>query len=352
MSAGESRGSPPPDVYLLSVVIPTIDEADNLPGLLEALGAQRGVTLETIVADGGSTDGTPEVARAHDARVVSAPRGRGAQMNAGAAAAAADWLLFLHADCRPTESDQLRRAVDTLRARGGRRLAGHFALRFERRRHGRRFLYRFMEAKSASNRRYTINGDQGLLLRRDCFRALGGFDESLPFLEDQRMAERIRAHGAWVLLPGRLTTSARRFESEELGPRYLLMAVIMAMHITGTRAFFDAAPAVYRAQGEAGRLRVAPFLALAWRLYATRERRGRRAFRRRLGAVALRQTWQAALMADVALGRTSTPVLRAHDRWLAPCLHRRPLEVPAGALVLVFVRGLLMPWCAWRERRR
>lgn len=336
----------------LSVVIPALNEADSLPALLAALAAQRGVALETIVADGGSEDGTPRVAAAHGARVVPAPRGRAAQMNAGAAAANGEWLLFLHADSRPTAPDQLRRALDTLRARGDRRLAGHFALRFERRRHGHRFLYRLMEAKSASNRRYTINGDQGVLLRRDRFLALGGYDESLPFLEDQRLAARIEADGSWVLLPGRLATSARRFEVEGLGARYLLMAVIMAMHTTGTRAFFEEAPPVYRVQGETGRLRVSPFLALAWRLYGGWDRAGRWGFRRRLGAVALHQTWQLALMADLALGRDSRPCLAAHDRWLAPALHRPVFEAAAGTIVLVLARHVLAPWCRWRERRR
>lgn len=286
---------------LLSVVVPVLDEAGVLPGLLTALAAQRGISPEIIVADGGSGDGTREVAAAHGVRVIEAPRGRGVQMNAGAAVAAGEWLLFLHADCRPAAPDQLRLAVDTLRARGDNRLAGHFALRFQRERHDRRFLYRFMEAKSAGNRRYTINGDQGLLLRRAWFEALGGFDESLPFLEDQRMAARIEAEGAWVLLPGRLVTSARRFEAEGLGRRYLLMGLIMAMHLAGEDAFFEQAPALYRAQAETDRLRLSPFLKLAWRRYAAKDRVARRAFRRRLGTVVLSQTWQLGLALRVAL---------------------------------------------------
>lgn len=288
---------------LLSVIVPALDEAEVLPRLLEALGAQRGISRETIVADGGSVDGTPAVAAAHGVRVIEAPRGRGVQMNAGAAVATGEWLLFLHADCRPVEPDQLRLAVDTLRARGDHRLAGHFALRFERRCHGRRFLYRYMEAKSAGNRRYAINGDQGLLLRRAWFETLGGFDESLPFLEDQRMAAHIEAEGAWTLLPGRLITSARRFETEGLGRRYLLMGLIMAMHLAGEDAFFERAPALYRAQAETDRLRLSPFLKLAWRRYAAKDRAARRAFRRRLRSVALSQVWQLGLVLSVALGR-------------------------------------------------
>lgn len=287
---------------VLSVVIPALDEAAALPRLLGALAAQRGVSFEVIVADGGSADGTPDVAAAHGARTIVVPRGRGAQMNAGAAAAGGEWLLFLHADSRPTGPDQLRRALDTLRGRGATRLAGHFALCFERERHGHRFLYRLMEAKSASNRRHTINGDQGVLLRRDWFEALGGFDESFPFLEDQRLAARIEDQGAWVLLPDRLATSARRFEAEGLGARYLLMGLIMAMYLAGEEGFFAEAPTLYRAQTETDRLRLSPFLKLAWRRYAAKDRAARRAFCRRLGAVALGQAWQLGLMLKVACG--------------------------------------------------
>lgn len=337
---------------LLSVVVPALDEAAALPGLLEGLHAQRGICLEVLVVDGGSGDGTPEIAAEHGVRVIAARRGRGAQMNAGAAAATGEWLLFLHADCRPGEPDQLRLAVDSLRACGNRRTAGHFALRFRRERHDHRFLYRLMEAKSAESRRYTINGDQGLLLRREWFEALGGFDESLPFLEDQRIAARIEAEGVWVLLPGCLIASARRFETEGLGARYLLMTVIMAMHTTGELDFFEAAPEVYRAQADTGRLQVSPFLDLVWRLYAAKDRAARRAFRRRLGAVVLSQTWQPALMLDVALRRDGRPWLRVHDRWLRPLLQRRFLEPPVGWLTLACARRLLTPWCRRRERRR
>src|SRR3954462_14416162 len=82
---------------LLSVVIPTLNEADRLPGVLAALRSQAG---EIIVADGGSTDGTARIAQRAGALIVEAPRGRGSQLRAASAAASADWLLFLHADCR------------------------------------------------------------------------------------------------------------------------------------------------------------------------------------------------------------------------------------------------------------
>jgi glycosyltransferase involved in cell wall biosynthesis len=83
----------------ISVVIPTVDAADELPGALAAL-AGSSVIGEIVVSDGGSRDGTVAIAEAAGARVVAGPRGRGPQLIAGAAAAEGEWLLFLHADCR------------------------------------------------------------------------------------------------------------------------------------------------------------------------------------------------------------------------------------------------------------
>src|SRR4051794_22946840 len=87
----------------LSVVIPTLEAAAALPPTLAALdeGRRSGLVAEMIVADGGSADGTRALARAAGARVIEAPGGRGAQLAAGAAAAAGGWLLFLHADTVP-----------------------------------------------------------------------------------------------------------------------------------------------------------------------------------------------------------------------------------------------------------
>ncbi len=86
---------------MLSIVIPTLNAAEVLPACLAALNAgDRGPGREIVVADGGSGDGTVELAECGGAQTVTAPRGRGAQMAAGATAATGDWLLFLHADTR------------------------------------------------------------------------------------------------------------------------------------------------------------------------------------------------------------------------------------------------------------
>ena len=156
----------------------------------------------------------------------------------------------MHADSRLTRTDQLARALDALKrvSTDAGHMAGHFPLRFERERHAYRWPYRFMEAKTTLNRPGTFNGDQGLLISAAFFQSLGGFDERLPFLEDQRLAARILATGRWITLPDALTTSARRFETEGLYRRCILMALIMGCENSGLHEFFAHAPDAYRAQ--------------------------------------------------------------------------------------------------------
>lgn len=247
----------------LSVVIPALNEAAALPRLLDDLRAQQGISLEVIVADGGSADGTPALAAQAGACVVQAPRGRGAQMNAGAQAAGGTFLLFLHADTRLPLPTLLTDALAYLRAEiaqaGSPRLAGHFPLRFARSGPGHEMFYRYLEEKTALNRPYTINGDQGMLLTAAYFRELGGYDTRLPFLEDQRLAARVRQTGDWRTLPGFLVTSARRFETEGHRERYTLMAILMGLHAAGADELLAALPQAYATQDRAAKLDLAPF---------------------------------------------------------------------------------------------
>lgn len=340
----------------LSVVIPVIDDAGPLAALLDDLGAQRDISLQIIVADGGSHDNSIAVARNRGATVVSAPAGRGRQMNAGAAAARGDWLCFVHADSRLTRPDQLARAVQRLAAQQDRRVAGHFPLRFMRNCHTHRFFYRFLEAKTATGRRYTINGDQGLVLRRDFFAELGRFDTRLPFLEDQRMAAAIERRGRWRLLHDRLATSARRFEQEGEHPRYWLMALIMAMYIVDVPVFFERAPQVYARHGETGRLRLMPYFRLLRRLMQECGPRASLAVAWRIAGVMLSQSWQLFLALDLALeplfGRERY-LTRLHDRVLRHVI----VHPPARALLLIggaaWLFGLmqLRYWLREREQK-
>jgi rSAM/selenodomain-associated transferase 2 len=325
----------------LSVVIPSLDEAAALPALLADLRAQQGVELELIVADGGSTDGTAELARAAGARVVQAPRGRGAQMNAGAAVARGDTLLFLHADSRLESPQQLRQALEALRAAGDARAAGHFALRFERAQPGLERFFRHVEGKTALNRPGTINGDQGLLLARGFFDDLGGFDERLPFLEDQRIAAKIFERGRWILLPGRLTTSARRFETEGAYRRYTLMALIMGLHAADAEEFFRRAPQVYAAQRDTSRLDVGAFLALTRRVLKDAGARDALGILFRAGRYSRQNSWQLFYALDSALSTDTRPWLRAHDRFIHPLINNVAGDTLVTALIALWFLGVL-----------
>jgi len=342
-----ASGAPP----LLTVVIPTLNEAETLPLLLTDLSQQAGVALEIVIGDGGSTDATCSLAASLGAKVVNAERGRGAQMNSAAQQAGGDYFIFLHADCRLDDPGLLAKALSALQQaeRAQPCIAGHFRLRFLRTTQGNRLAYRYLEGKTALNRVNTTNGDQGMLLSRAFFTQLGGFDPSLPFLEDQRIAEKIRAQGQWITLPGCLTTSARRFESEGFHRRYLLMAMMMGLHTLGETSFFLRAPGVYRVQRETGRLLLSPFFALVWRMI--REDWGFggsvRAFLR-LGRYLLDNAWQFFFFLDVCmqplLGANRLPLLAAYDRFIAPCLRLRLLNGLAGLLCFVWFMGVLAPY--------
>jgi rSAM/selenodomain-associated transferase 2 len=335
---------------MLSVIVPVLNEADTLPHLLGDLRRQEGITLEILVADGGSSDATRQVAQAQGARVVEARQGRGAQMNAAASQAHGPVLLFLHADSRLCDPHLLRDALLALRRalQETSRVAGHFPLRFQRTRPGHGLAYRFLEAKSALNRVNTTNGDQGLLLSRRFFDQLGGFDESLPFLEDQRLAEKIRVQGRWITLPGAVLTSARRFESEGFHRRYLLMGLMMLFFSINETQFFHRAPEVYRAQGETGRLRLSPFFALIrsmirrdWGL------RGTLHLMLRSGRYLRQNTWQPFFFLDVCLrpllGDHRAPLLWLHDRIIAPCLRFGVVDGLIGLLLLVGGGAIVAP---------
>ncbi|MEQ1440359.1 TIGR04283 family arsenosugar biosynthesis glycosyltransferase [Fontimonas sp. SYSU GA230001] len=323
----------------LSVIVPTLNERGTLPDLLDDLRAQQDLDLECIVADASSDDGTAELARARGATVIDCGRGRGWQMNAGARTASGEWLLFLHADSRLDDPHLLRDALTALQSEPGGEaiVAGHFRLRFARSGPGHERFFRFLEAKSASNRRHTINGDQGLLIARRHFERLGGYDESLPIFEDQRIAARIFACGRWVLLPGTLTTSARRFEAEGHAARYALMAIMMGAHAAGLDEFLRAAPRLYVPQGEARALQLAVFRRALRELLAQRSLRETLDAVWQCGRLARDNAWQLALLLDLRHGARGCdgPALHLFDRRIAPLLDN-PLADGLAAVLAAF----------------
>jgi rSAM/selenodomain-associated transferase 2 len=191
----------------LSVVVPTWNEAGRLAGLVRSLEHQR-VPLEWIVVDGGSSDGTADLARQLGARVVPARRGRGVQLAAGARLAQAELLTFLHADTWPGPGalDVVHRAFadPALEVAGMCQRIDHRAP-----------FYRFVER--AANRRVRsgwVYGDSGLTVRRATYEAVGGFRE-IALFEDLDLSARLRRRVRVALLrEAELVVSARRWERE------------------------------------------------------------------------------------------------------------------------------------------
>lgn len=347
---------------LLSIIIPTLNEAETLPLLLADIRAQRDVKLEVIIGDGGSSDGTEAAALTGGARFITARRGRGAQMSEATQLARGVYLLFLHADSRLDDPRLLADALQALREAQwiSPKVAGHFGLHFQRTTLGNDLAFRFIEAKTRLNRPNTTNGDQGLLLSRQWFNELGGFDERFPFLEDQRIAEQIRNQGRFITLPGLLTTSARRFETEGFSRRYLSMGLIMVAFSCGLDGFFTRLPALYRHHHQCGRLLLAPILIGFW---ATLVEAGNtlQIVQRieRIGRYLATNGWQPFFCVDVWLQahrkRHGWLLLSFFDQWLAPRLRFRPLAIVLGWAAVLFFAGLVTPlvWLGeWWERGR
>ena len=186
----------------VSVIIPVLNEAEQIADVI-ARTRQIGA-CEIIVVDGGSTDGTVPAARGAD-QVLSSPRGRAWQQNAGAAAAAGEVLLFLHADCRlPVGAfDAIAVVLQDPRCVGG---------CFRQAIKATGFGYRLLESGNAWRVRLSgwAYGDQGLFVRREVFEALGGFPD-VPLMEDLYFMKRLKRRGRLSLLPVRLQVSARRW---------------------------------------------------------------------------------------------------------------------------------------------
>lgn len=311
----------------LSVIIPTLNEASTLPRLLSQLQSQRDIELDIIVADGGSIDATRSIAELCKVRFTTTAAGRALQMNAGAGLARFDSLLFLHADSALPDKAFLCTALahfDNEQQRmNSRSIAGHFALHFEDRAESNQLAYRFLEEKSATNRPYTINGDQALLVKKNYFEHLGGFDESFPFMEDQAIAAKIFATGKWLLLPGRLASSARRFEAEGFHRRYVLMSLMMGLYWTGAREFFAHAKNVYQQQSQTGALRLSPYFSAVWKMLV-QDFGWKRSLRQwfLVGRYVRQNGWQLFFWLDLVFWRKPEKrryhLTRIHDRFVKP----------------------------------
>lgn len=200
----------------LSVIVPVWNEAAAIGALLQSLKPLRAAGHEVIVADGGSTDGTQDLARPGCDQLVSAELGRSAQMNAGAAVAQGNVLLFLHADTQlPADAlQQLRVFLATQNAWG----------RFDVCLSGSRPLFRVISWFMNKRSRLTgiCTGDQAMFVRRDTFQALGGFP-SQPLMEDIELSRRLRDVSRPFCVASPVTTDSRRWQQQGAWATIVLM---------------------------------------------------------------------------------------------------------------------------------
>ncbi len=201
----------------VSIIVPALDEARAIAATLSALAPLRAKGAEVIVVDGGSRDATREIAEPLCDRVLAAPRGRAAQMNAGARECRGAILLFLHADTRlPVD------ALDAIEAAfaSGRHAWGRFDVRIEGRSPLLAVVAFFMNLRSRLTGIAT--GDQAMFVTRKAFTAAGTFP-FIPLMEDIVLSRRLKQLGAPICLSTRVLTSGRRWEKHGVLWTILLM---------------------------------------------------------------------------------------------------------------------------------
>jgi len=206
-----------PDPLRLSIVIPTLDEGVSIGTCLARLQALRAAGVEVIVVDGGSGDGTREVAAPFADRVIEAPRGRASQMNAGARASTGGVLLFLHADTLLPEGAAMALSSGLDRRQ---RAWGRFDVRIEGEHPLLPVVAFFMNVRSRLTGIAT--GDQAIFVRRAAFEQVGGFP-AIPLMEDIAITKALKRVSPPACLRERVVTSGRRWEKRGTLRTILLM---------------------------------------------------------------------------------------------------------------------------------
>ena len=192
-----------PGSIAISVIIPTLNEIETLQHTLTNLFNEIDQTkVEVIISDGGSTDGTREIAGMFPCQLVTGKTGRARQMHIASIEANGEWLLFLHADCQlPTNWQQI-----FIEARHW----GFFPVQLS----GKHWLLRIIEFAMAWRSRITAigTGDQGLFFRRDFYQKIGGFSD-IPIMEDIAISKQARRLAKPTISRSHMVTSSRRWES-------------------------------------------------------------------------------------------------------------------------------------------
>ena len=200
------KGAPTVTVTL-SIIIPVLNECDQIARTLDALAKFRHRGVEIIAVDGGSADGTADAAKNAGVKVITSPRGRAIQLNAGAAIATGDVLAFLHGDTQlPDNADGLI----TEALRDSTHQWGRFDTRFDSQKPMMRVVAAMMNFRSRITG--VATGDQCIFVRKNAFNAVGGFPK-IALMEDVALSKLLRAGSAPVCLRQTVTTSARRWDA-------------------------------------------------------------------------------------------------------------------------------------------
>ena len=210
----------------VSIIVPVLNEAPLIADFL--LRTKRlSDSIEIIVVDGGSADGTTQISAAIADKVISAPRGRASQMNAGAAVADSEILWFLHADSTPPTN-----AVDAIRVAlsDSRNAGGCFSLRYPR----REWIYRVSDSLGNIGVRIFgfALGDHGIFCRRSAFLVAGSYPV-VPILEDAELYRRLARVGRMEQLRDKIVTDPRTFERSGRYRTTAMYFLILALYVSG-----------------------------------------------------------------------------------------------------------------------
>lgn len=214
---------------MISVIIPTLNEEDNIERCIRGIRSED-AGCELIIADGGSTDRTVEIAGADEGiRIIRTGKGRGLQMNKGAAAAVGEILLFLHADTRLEEgwSSALLLSLKDRSVAGG-----AFTFKIDNPERQDRLIESWVSVRCSIFK--LPYGDQGIFVRRDIFEGIGGYRE-IPLMEDVDIIERMRKAGRIVILDKKAFTHHRRWAKQGWVRASLMNQMIMLLYRLGGR---------------------------------------------------------------------------------------------------------------------
>jgi len=209
----------------ISIIIPVLNEAAQLPQLISQLNQFSSIPHEVLFVDGGSSDDSVSVLKHLQQKVVHSTMGRAHQMNTGAAKARFPWLYFLHADSHlPANASQLLWEATT-----DQQQAACFQLAFS----FSHWLLRLSAKATKANHLLCRGGDQSLLIHNDFFKQLGGFDPQYKVCEDIALIRKIYQKGRFEVLNATLVTSARRFTENGVLQLLFHFGVLHLLHYWG-----------------------------------------------------------------------------------------------------------------------